>query len=542
MKNLVAKFMMVILIFSLSISMVGCGSGEKAPAEPTSFRLGSSAAFDTLNPLSSYMQVTYEFFMLVYDSLVNYDENFEAVPNLAKEWSVSEDGLTWTFKLVENVKWHDGQPFTSEDVKFTYDLMLETGLGYMYSSYLTGITDIQCPDENTVVIVTDAPKANMLMNTTPILPKHIFSAIAQEELETWPNDNPVGTGPYKFDSKGQNFVKIVKNEAYFGAQPAVDEFIFVDYENADSMAQALVLGEIDGATNLNTAQIQQLSKDENIDVISGEERGFMQIGVNCWTDEASGGDPLLLDKTIRQAIELSVNKQKIVDMAYNGQGTIGTTLINPGDFYHYQPTAEELRAYDLEAAKSLLESAGYQDADGDGVRESKEGTPLEFDLITIGDNLEEVKSGQMVAADCAEAGIKINNVTMDSGALNDKIVEGSFDLFIWGWGADVDPTVILGVLTTDQIGGNNEPHFSNAGYDELYIAQQAEMDKDKRKQMVHEMQQIAYDEAPYIILIYSNNIQAIRSDRWTGYKQIPEKGTYFFNLTRNIYMNLKRVQ
>jgi len=542
MKNLVAKFMMVILIFSLSISMVGCGSGEKAPAEPTSFRLGSSAAFDTLNPLSSYMQVTYEFFMLVYDSLVNYDENFEAVPNLAKEWSVSEDGLTWTFKLVENVKWHDGQPFTSEDVKFTYDLMLETGLGYMYSSYLTGITDIQCPDENTVVIVTDAPKANMLMNTTPILPKHIFSAIAQEELETWPNDNPVGTGPYKFDSKGQNFVKIVKNEAYFGAQPAVDEFIFVDYENADSMAQALVLGEIDGATNLNTAQIQQLSKDENIDVISGEERGFMQIGVNCWTDEASGGDPLLLDKTIRQAIELAVNKQKIVDMAYNGQGTIGTTLINPGDFYHYQPTAEELRAYDLEAAKALLESAGYQDADGDGVRESKEGTPLEFDLITIGDNLEEVKSGQMVAADSAEAGIKINNVTMDSGALNDKIVEGSFDLFIWGWGADVDPTVILGVLTTDQIGGNNEPHFSNAGYDELYIAQQAEMDKDKRKQMVHEMQQIAYDEAPYIILIYSNNIQAIRSDRWTGYKQIPEKGTYFFNLTRNIYMNLKRVQ
>ncbi len=539
MKDLFTKFMMVILIFSLSILPAGCGSREKAPAGPASFRLGSSAAFDTLNPLSSYMQVTYEFFMLVYDSLVNYDENFEPVPNLAKEWSISSDGLTWTFKLQENVKWHDGQPFTSEDVKFTYDLMLETGLGYMYSSYLTGITDIQCPDNNTVVIVTDAPKANMLMNTTPILPKHIFSAIAQEELETWPNENPVGTGPYKFDSKGQNFVKIVKNKDYFGAQPSVDEFIFVDYENADSMAQALVLGEIDGATNLNTAQMSQLSKDKNINVISGEERGFMQIGVNCWTDESSGGDPLLLDKNIRQAIELAINKQKIVDMAYNGQGTVGTTLINPGDFYYYQPTEKELRDYDLEAANALLESSGYQDANGDGVRESKDGSPLEFELITIGDNLEEVKSGQLIAADLAEAGIKINNVTMDSGALNDKIGEGSFDLFIWGWGADVDPTVILGLLTTDQIGGNNEPHFSNTSYDELYIAQQTEMDKGKRKQLVHEMQQIAYDEAPYIILIYSNNIQAIRSDRWTGYKQIPEKGTYFFNLTRNIYMNLR---
>ena len=147
----------------------------------------------------------------------------------------------------------------------------------------------------------------------------------------------------------------------------MDEFIFVDYENVDSMAQALMLGEIDGATNLNTAQMKQLSDDKNVAVISGEERGFMQVGVNCWTDEASGGDPLLLDKNIRQAIELAINKQKIVDMAYNGQGTVGTTMVNPGDFYHYEPTGEEMRDYNIEAANALLEASGYMDADGDGV-------------------------------------------------------------------------------------------------------------------------------------------------------------------------------
>jgi peptide/nickel transport system substrate-binding protein len=569
MKKSSKKFLMYIIIFALTIALVGCGGGEQAtaelpveqataqpgeeqsteepvveqdPAELVSFTVGSSTAFDTLNPLTSYMQVTYEFFMLIYDSLVIYNENYESVPNLATEWSHSDDNLTWTFKLQEGVKWHDGQPFTSADVKFTYELMMDTGLGYMYSSYLTGITDIQTPDDLTVVITTEEPKANILMNTTPILPKHIWGDIAVEELETWPNEMPVGTGPYKYDSQGPNFVKIVKNQDYFGTKPAVDEYIFVDYDNVDSMAQSLMLGEIDGANNLNSAQMKQLDEDPNVDVISGEELGFTQVGVNCWTDSASGGNPLLLDKNIRQAIEMGINKQRIVDIAYNGQGTVGTTMINPGDFYHYEPTAAELRTYDVEAANALLEGAGYLDTDADGVRESSDGTPLEFDLITIADNLEEVKSGQLLASDVAAVGIKINNVTMDSGALYDNIIAGTYDMFIWGWGSDLDPTVIMGVLTTDQIGGNNEPFFSNARYDELFLKQQTELDQQKRQQMVYEMQQIVYDEAPYIIIIYANNIQAIRSDRWTGYRQIPETGVFFHNLTTYNYLNMKPVK
>jgi peptide/nickel transport system substrate-binding protein len=569
MKRSNKKFMMLILIFALAIAMTGCGSGQQAPtelvegqgttepgseqattessgqqtpAELVTFTVGSSAAFDTLNPLSSYMQVTYEFFMLIYDSLVVYNENYESVPNLATGWSHSDDNLTWTFNLQEGVKWHDGEPFTSADVKFTYELMMNTGLGYMYSSYLTGITDIQTPDDLTVVITTEEPKANILMNTTPILPQHIWAEIDEAELETWPNEMPIGTGPYKYDSKGPNFVKIVKNQDYFGTKPTVDEYIFVDYQNVDSMAQSLMLGEIDGANNLNTAQMKQLEDDPDVDVISGEELGFTQVGVNCWTDPASGGKPLLLDKTIRQAIELGINKQRIVDISYNGQGTIGTTMINPGDFYHYEPTAEELRTYDVDAANALLENAGYLDTNGDGVREAPDGTPLEFDLITIADNLEEVKTGQLIASDVAAVGIKINNITMDSGALYDNIIGGTYDMFIWGWGSDLDPTVIMGVLTTDQIGGNNEPFFSNARYDELFLKQQTELDPQKRQQMVYEMQQIVYDEAPYIILIYANNIQAIRSDRWTGYRQIPETGVFFHNLTNYNYMHMTPVK
>ena len=115
-------------------------------------------------------------------------------------------------------------------------------------------------------------------------------------------------------------------------------------------------------------------------------------------------------------------------------------------------------------------------------------------------------------------------------------------MFMWGWGGDYDPTVILGLLTTGQIGGNNEPQWSNKEYDELYLKQQEEIDERARIKLVQKMQKIAYDEAPYIILLYDNNIQGYRSDRWKGIKQIPEKGTYYFNMTIGNYINAAPVE
>ena len=541
MNRITKTFIAAVLVLSLCIIPTGCG-GKAAESKVSTFTLGSSVAFDTMNPLTSYMQVTKEFFQLIYDPLVNLDANWKPIPCLATDWSVSDDNLTWTFHLQKGVKWSDGEPFTSADVKYTYDTMIRTGLGSMYNSYLTNITDIQCPDDLTVVIKSSKPKANMLMNTTPILPKHILSKMTDDKLSTWTNAKPVGTGAYTFDSKGDNFIKIIKNKSYFGAKPSIDEFVFTTYENTDALAQSLMLGEIDGATNLNPAQLKELKADKNVNVISGQEQGFMQIGVNCWTSNKSKGNPLLKDKYIRQAIELAINKQNILDMAYYGQGAVGTTLINPGTFYHYEPTDAERRDYDPAAAKTLLAKTGYKDTNGDGILESASGKPLSFNFITIGDNVEEVKSGQMIEADCAKVGIKINNTTMDSGALQDKILAGDYDMFIWGWGADVDPAVITGLITTSQLGASNETFFTDPKYDELFDKQNSEMDENARQKEVFELQKIAYDEAPYIILYYTNNIQAIRSDRWTGYKQIPDDGLYFFNMTNENYINMKPVE
>ena len=536
------RILALILVLLLCVSFTACGGGSQSADGVKTFRVGNTVSIDTLNPLSSYMQVGFEVFLLVYDPLVRYDENFQPVGCLAESWDASDDGLTWTFHLKSGVKWHDGEPFTSEDVKYTYDMMQESGLGYMYATYLSGISSVECPDENTVVITTEQPKANMLMNTTPILPKHIWSGIKAEELETYANESPIGTGPFKFDSSSEGVIKLVKNSDYFGTVPSIDECVFVSYSNSDTMAQALSLGEIDAAMSINPAQKKQLEKDKNISLISGQIPGFTQIGINVWTDPESKGNPLLKDKAIRQAIEYAIDKDKIIQMAYGGEGTAGTTLLNPGQYYHYEPTAEELRSYNTDQANALLDQAGYKDTNGDGVREDASGKSLEFSLITIADNAEEIKAGQMIVSDCQKIGVAIKNETMDDGALQDKINAADYDMFIWGWGGDIDPSIIMELLTTSMIGSNNEPHFSNADYDALYEKQLTQMDEKERQATVFEMQKIAYDEAPYIIMVYDNNLQAIRSDRWTGFKQLPaDTGLYFLNISDYNYVNIKPV-
>ena len=167
MRNCKMIVIMISLIMILSLFQASVLGAENK--EPEVMRIGITVEVDSLSPLISYSQIGYEVFMLIYDSLVTFDENLEPVPGLAKKWTVSDDETEWTFVLRDDVKWHDGESFTSSDVKFTYDLLLENELG-MYSGYLGGITEVSCPDDYTVVMKTENPKANMLFNSCPILP------------------------------------------------------------------------------------------------------------------------------------------------------------------------------------------------------------------------------------------------------------------------------------------------------------------------------------------------------------------------------------
>lgn len=517
-----------------------CGAKKTGTDQEVTFTVAIQEEIDTFNPISAESIVSAEAFLLLYDPLVRYDAAYKPVPCLATSWEISEDQLTWTFHLAEGVKWHDGEPFTSADVKYSYETFYDQG-SYLYSSYLEGISSIETPDEHTVVITTDYPKANMLLNTTPIVPEHIWGEIAAEEVYEWTNDAVIGTGPFKYSAErsSEGVYAFVKNTDYFGEKkPSIDTLVMVLYENSDTIATALELGEIDAAAVIASAQKETLAKNNNVEIFSAAIPGFSMVAINMAPEELGGtGNPLLRDKVIRHALDYCVDREYILEMAYNGAGTVGHTLINPGDTFHYEPTAEEMRNYDPAKAAQILEDAGYTDADGDGIRADAEGNPLSFEVIAISDNSEEIKASQIMASSCREAGIELRLTTMDSGALSDIIYTYEYDIHIWGWGADADPGTILAIFTTDYA---NETGFSNERYDELYNEQLEELDEAKRVSLVKEMQQIIYEESPYLIYIHDDFVQAIRADKWTGYSIIPnETGGLFYNLTFDNYMDIK---
>jgi len=541
MKKLVPILLCIILALSFSLGATACGGDGGADAGGGGHMvLGVTKAMDTLNPLVSELGISFEIFSLIYDTLIRFDEDMEAVPCLAESWEVTDDQLTWTFHLAE-ANWHDGEPFTSNDVKWTYDLMIngdeDLYLGYMYADYLGGIESIECPDDRTLVIKTEEPKANMLQSQVPILPEHLFSDKSDEELAEWDNPECIGTGPFKFMKKNETSVFLERNDDYFMDPPKLENLTFVLYKSADSMAQALKTGEIDATVDINPDQKPALVDNKDLQIISGDARGFTQIAVNVLED--GNGNPLLRDQAIRYAIEYATDKQKAKEMFYDDAGETGTSFMSPTDKFHYAPPADILRDYDLEKAKAVLDEAGYTKTDANGIRESADGDKLSFDLICIADNTQEVKFGQLIKSGCEEVGIEINLETMDSGALIDAAGAYDYDMFIWGWGTDVDPTIILGILTEDAIEtGFNEPGWVNPEYDALVAKQATLMDEEERIKMVQDAQAMVYEDAPYIILIYDNFTQGYRSDKWEGFKQIPDDGTYFYNMTAINYMNV----
>ncbi|WML48454.1 ABC transporter substrate-binding protein [Neobacillus sp. PS3-34] len=508
-------------------------------SSPSSLRVGWTTEPDSLSPFISNRVSTFELHLLIYDSLVAFDNHLKPEGRLAESWNVSDDNLTWTFKLKKGVKWHDGVPFTSQDVKYSYETLLKAEMG-MYSDFLKGITSIETPDDYTVVIKTDKPKANMLYVTAPILPKHIWEKVKFDDLKTWPNEKPIGTGAFKFvEWKKGEYVKLEANKDYFLGTPKVNELIYPLYANNDTMVQSLKIGEIDAAININANQVKLLGAEKNMKVLSNPTNSFTNIGINSSKDKASKGNPLLLNTSIKQAMEYAIDKQKIIDVAYSGQGKAGTTIVPTFlKDWHNELSADKVRSFDANKAKAILDDAGFKDQNGDGIREDKNGKPLEFRLYTRSKSAEEVKAGQMVHSMLNDVGIETKVETMDDGVLGDKIADkGNYDLFIWGWTTDIDPTTILSIVSTDQIGNLSETYYSNSKYDELLAEQATTIDFKKRQSMVYEMQDILAEDLPYIILMEENAIQAVRTDKWKGWT--PVQGAYFMTANNYNYLHVE---
>jgi len=514
---------------------------EAAETKEAILKVGWASEPDTMNPLTSYSSESLEVTTLIYDKLLGYDLNFQTQPELAQEFSYSEDGLSITFKLRQGVKWQDGKDFSAEDAAYTYNLIKDNELG-QFAQWLTNMVSATAQDATTFVVTFDKPQAFNPGLAIPILPKHIWESMSAEEIETFANDMPIGTGPYKFTEwQVGTTLTIERNEYFWGEKPAASKIVYILYGNEDVMAQALKSGDIDIITEVPPTIWDGLAGAEDVKAVSLSSFSFHHIGMNVSTEENSPGNPLLLDKVVRQALSYALDRNQLVEVALAGHGKAGDSILPVGltDWYLNIPADKQMNA-NLDKANQILEEAGYVDVNGDGVREDANGTPLEFRLIAIETTSVDVRAAQLLRDSAAKAGIKLNLQTLDENTLGELVYNvdnPDWDIFIWGWDSGVaDPNYMLGVPLCSQIGGNNDIFYCNEEYDALYEEQATTLDVAARKQLVNQMQSMFYDDAAYLVMWYQDKLQAYRTDTWNGWTEIP--GGLIYNLTRDNYLKI----
>jgi peptide/nickel transport system substrate-binding protein len=541
--------LLLLMLLVLAVAPVTAASQSESPAAgTTTFRVGWLLEPDNLNPFIGLLGQDYQIWHLNYDFLVGFDaKDLSPRPELAESWEVSEDGTTWTFNIRQGVKWHDGQPLTAKDVAFTYNYIVDNDLQTL-AIYTGGITGATAVDDTTVEITTEQPKSNMLAMVVPIIPEHIWSKVDGEEATTsYQNEPPIiGSGPFQVVewSKGK-YIRLVANKDYWGGAPKIDELFFQNYKSADTMTADLKQGAIDAAVELPQAQYPSVQATEGITGLKGTHWRFSELGFNCYDSPDSMGNPVLLDEKFRQALNWAIDREKIVDLAFFGQADVGSTLIVPYSQYHWEPPADRAYKFDPEAAKTQLDLAGYEDTDGDGFRETKDGEPLSLRLYVTSDSPENQTAAKLISGWFQDVGLKINLRVVDAGVLLDAqynykgdTYAPDYDMFIWFWTYDVDPEMMLGVPTPQQIEGWNDTLWTDPEYTELFEQQRQTIAVEERIPLVQRMQEIVWESSPYLIFAYPYQLEAYRSDKWQGVVPSPAEyegydGAAFYN-----YMNV----
>jgi peptide/nickel transport system substrate-binding protein len=545
----------------LVLALLLPAAGSASAADPLILRTGSTQTVSGLNPWQVVYVVDFEIMTLNYDTLVGFGPNVDPVPGFAESWTKSADGHTWTFKIRPGMKWSDGQPATSEDARWTIQFVLDAvkkkqtlGAGYL-EPYLTaaGVTAVSAPDPQTLVVTTNLNNPLLLQSYVPILPEHVWSKIDPKvAATTYPNNAPVvGTGPYQVvEYKPGQFVRLQRNPNYWGQQGAADQIVITTFKNDDTMVQALKTGELDYARDVPATQFDQLkSAGGPIVAVEGVSNQFNELAFNCYTKPIPGGGASTLalqDPAFRDALGYAIDKQDIVNKAFQGHAALGDTQVTPFQAgWHTTPT--DVRPFDIAMAKSKLDAAGYP-LNASGQRLDKQQKPIVLRLSWPGDP-SEAKAAQLIVAWFGQLGIKVNAAASDSAKLGEQILppeaggKAQFDMFIWDWVGDPDPTSLLKVLTTGEIGASSDSLWSNPEYDALYDKQLAETDDAARHQEVGQMQQLFYDQAPYHVLYYPSQLDAYRTDKFGGWRNQPtQNGVPLFQFGSLNYTYLTNAQ
>jgi peptide/nickel transport system substrate-binding protein len=464
---------------------------------PASNQLVMSSIGDAsfLNPVLSQDSASSDINGLVFNGLLKYDEDLNLVGDLADSWEVKEGPRPEiTFNLRKNVRWHDGTPFTAEDVAFTYQAIMDPKTNTVRKSDYELVDRVEVLDPHKVMIRYREPFSPGLSSwTIGIIPRHLLQG---RDINTHPfNRRPVGTGPFRF-SQWVSDEKIVldANPDYFEGPPLLSRIIYRIIPETSLSEIELLTGGVD-LGGAYPHQVERLKKDARFRLFRYPSLGYTYIGYNH-------NNPLFQDKRVRQALTLAVNREELLKYVLNGLGRIATGPFPPHLWYanpgiHPWP-------YDPAKARIMLKDAGWEDRDGDGILE-KDGKKFSFTLITNSGNDTRRDVGVLVQRYWKEVGIEARFEQYEWAVfLKNFVNPRHFEAVILGWGLGVDPDA-YNIWHSSQIkDGFNFISYRNSTLDRLWEAGRRTYNLEKRKTIYREIHQTLHEEQPYTFLFVAD--------------------------------------
>lgn len=496
------KFLNLPLLILVAVFFLTAAYAEDRYGD--AFVTASIADARTLVPILASDSASGEIVGMVFNGLVKYDKFIELTGDLAQSWEIKDDGLVIIFHLRKNVKWHDGRPFTAEDVKFTYEKLIDPDVPTPYSGDFKKVKFFEVLDPYKIKITYKETFSPGLASWgMAVMPKHILEK--ENLLASSFSRSPIGTGPYKFKRwKSGERIDLVSNREYFEHTPYIDRYIYKVIPDPSTMFLELQTESID-SMGLSPLQYKRLTGTRHFKKGYRKFRypsfGYTYMAYNLKNE-------LFADKRVRQAINYAVDKKEIIDGVLLGLGRICTGPFIP-ESWAYNENVKPC-PFDVNRARRLLKAAGWADTDGDGWLD-KRGRAFEFTLLTNQGNDLRIKTAEIIQRRLKEVGIKVNIRVLEWAVfINEFVDKKRFEAIILGWSLSRDPDCYdIWHSSKTRPGEFNFISYSDSAVDKLLIEGRRTFNKEKRKKIYHKIHEILYDEQPYLFLYVPDALPAV---------------------------------
>ena len=503
------KLMLIILV--LALGLTGCASQKQQIAETeaeTQKPEESSKVAEqkltlamnpvqTLNPLyntdSSVQQALY----LVFSPLINIKEDGSIEANLAESWMLNEAGTAVTITLNSNALWHDGQPVTSDDVIYTLNQIKAIG-NCPYKAATENVAAVERVDDHTFKILYNQAFSGILQTLFfPVIPEHIYAGLTEKDVQP----NPVGSGPFEFDSMTpQKEVNLKANTSYFKGTPIIQTIKIQIIPDEESALYAFKQGLID-ITYTNKNEWGKYTSEKAAAAYEMNSNVYEFIGLNF-------NKPIFQDPLVREALLYAIDRDQLVHQYYLDHAVVTDTPISPYSYLYDNKL--EIKSFNREKAKYLLTEAGYERT-GDEDLLTKNGNAFSFTLLVNKENKERVKVAEALKEMYKEVGINMQIEAVEKADYLGKIKNKSFDAFLGGWQLSYALDLSFALHSSSIISGENYAGYKDEEMDKL-LTSMFTAPSSKLKDVYSKFQQYYTEKNPYLSLYFKKNVIMAKND------------------------------